>query len=180
MSIQLNQDAPNFEADAVIGGGDFTRVSLKKLAEEGKWTVLYFYPFDWTGVCLSEIAAFDNKRAEFEAAGAQLVAVSCDTKFSHKEWILSGKLVESKKVGHPIVADNARNISKDYGVYDDGLAASMRGTFIIDPKGKIRWYTVNPPLVGRNTSEILRTLKGLQRVDTEGMAGACLVDWQPK
>lgn len=177
MGLRLNQDAPNFSADAVIGSGEFVNVSLKKNCEEGKWTVLYFYPFDWTGVCKSEIADFDEKNAKFEAAGARLVACSCDSKFSHKEWLESGKVIAAKKTSHPIAADFTKNIARDYGVLDDGMGASMRGTFIIDPKGKLRWFSVNPPLVGRNTEEVFRTLKGLQQVDAGG--GACMVNWQP-
>jgi len=178
MSLRINQDAPNFTADAVIGTGDFTTVDLKKNCADGKWTVLYFYPFDWTGVCKSEIADFDEINGKFTAANTQLVAMSCDSKFSHKEWLQSGKVIESKKSNHPIAADFTKNIARDYGVLDEGMGASMRGTFIIDPKGKLRWFAVNPPLVGRSTAEVYRTLMGLQSLDAGG--GPCMVNWQPK
>jgi alkyl hydroperoxide reductase subunit AhpC len=178
MAIRLGQDAPNFSTEAINGGGEFVKVTLSEISASGKWTVLYVYPFDWTGVCLSEIQDFDKKVGKFSEANCQLVGCSTDSKFSHKEWLASGKITADKTLHHPVLADFTKNISRDYGVLNDAAGFAFRGTFIIDPKGKVRHYAANEALVGRNPDEVYRVLKGLQQVDAGG--GACMVNWQPK
>ncbi len=179
MAIRIGQNAPDFTAQAVTGSGDFTEVSLSNIGKEGKWTVLYFYPLDFTFVCPTEIRAFNDLTPKFAELNTQVLGVSTDSHFSHKAWLESGTLTDDKSINHPIVADFNKTISRDYGVLNDQEGFAFRGTVIIDPKGNIRFYTVSDAPVGRNADEIVRTLQALQYVDQAGGKEVCPVNWAP-
>ncbi len=179
MGVQIGQDAPDFTAKAVAGSGDFVDVTLSDYAKDGKWVVLYFYPLDFTFVCPTEIRAYDNLAGKFSELGAQVIGCSIDSHFSHLGWLESGGMTESKSLNHPIVGDVTKNIGRDYGVLNEDLGFSLRGTFIIDPKGKIRSITICDAPVGRNVDESIRTLQALQHVDSAGGKEVCPVNWNP-
>ena len=105
------------------------------------------------------------------------MGVSIDSKFSHKGWLETGAITPSKKLNHPIVSDLTKNISRDYGVLNEQAGIAMRGTFIIDPKGKIRSYSCCDAPVGRSVKETVRLLTALQHVDAAGGKEVCQVDW---
>lgn len=173
MSIVTKQ-APDFTAKAVLANNtieDFTLSSLK-----GKYVVLFFYPLDFTFVCPSEIIAFDRKLDEFKERGAEVVAVSVDSEFSHFAW--KNTPVEKGGIGNvqfPVVADITKNISRDYGVLFDE-AVSLRGLFLIDKEGIIRHSTVNDLPLGRNVDEALRMLDSLQHFEQHGEV--CPANWK--
>jgi peroxiredoxin (alkyl hydroperoxide reductase subunit C) len=158
----VGKRAPNFTATAVMADGTIN--SNFNLAEygEGKYTVLFFYPLDFTFVCPSEILAFDKKAKEFEAAGAVVVGVSVDSQFSHAAYrktpINEGGIGE---VSFPLVADLTKKITTDYGVLCNDSVA-FRGTFVIDPKGIVRHQYVNDLPLGRNVDEYLRLVEALK------------------
>jgi alkyl hydroperoxide reductase subunit AhpC len=138
--------------------------------------VLFFYPLDFTFVCPTEIIEFSERSAEFRELGAEVVGVSVDSKFSHLAWINTprkkGGLGEMKI---PLISDIKKELARDFGVLlDDGIAA--RGTFIIDPKGIVRQYTVNDLSVGRSVDETLRLLEGFQFADEHGEV--CPAGWK--
>jgi len=173
MSIVTKQ-APDFTAKAVLPNntiGDFTLSSLK-----GKHVVLFFYPLDFTFVCPSEIIAFDKKLHEFKERGAEVVAVSVDSEYSHYAW--KNTPIEKGGIGNvqfPVVADITKNISKEYGVLFDG-AVSLRGLFLIDKEGIVRHSTVNDLSLGRNVDEALRMLDSLQHFENHGEV--CPANWK--
>lgn len=107
-----------------------------------------------------------------------MIGVSIDSQFSHKGWLESGGITEDKTLRHPIVGDLTKSIGRDYGVLNEA-GFSLRGTFIIDPKGKVRAYSCCDAPVGRNVDEVLRTLQALQHVDGAGGAEVCPVNWKP-
>lgn len=150
---RVSGQAPDFTANA-YADGQFTKVSLyDDILKKGDWAVLFFYPLDFTFVCPTEIKEFSARAADFEAAGAKLIGVSVDSEHSHKAWC-EGDL---GALNFPLVSDLQKEISISYDVlHDDGM--SLRGTFIIDPNGKIHSAIINDLPIGRNVDEVLRTL----------------------
>ncbi|KAL3082529.1 hypothetical protein niasHS_000440 [Heterodera schachtii] len=171
----IGKPAPNFMADAVVNG-DFKTISLEQF--KGQYVVLFFYPLDFTFVCPTEIIAFSDKAGEFKKIGAQLIACSTDSKFSHLEWInkprKQGGLGE---MNIPVLADTSHKISRDYGVLMEEAGIAYRGLFIIDDKGVLRQITINDLPVGRSVDETLRLVQAFQYTDKHGEV--CPANWQP-
>jgi peroxiredoxin 2/4 len=164
--VQVGQQAPAFALEGVLDG-EFVDVKLGDYA--GKWVVLFFYPLDFTLVCPTEIKGFSARVAEFEELGAQVIGCSVDSKFSHLAWLER----DFGKLGYPLLSDIRREATEAYGVLleDEGIA--LRGTFIIDPEGVLRYAVVHDNTIGRNTDETLRVLQALQTGER------CPIDWQP-
>ncbi|MCA8939590.1 MAG: peroxiredoxin [Planctomycetes bacterium] len=178
MSVRIGMQAPAVNGDCVNGKGEFSSFSLEKITSEGKWAVIYFYPLDFTFVCPTEIQEFNSLAGEFANNNAVVAGVSIDSKFSHLAWLQSGTLIPgSNELKHPLVADLTKTISRDYGVLGDGGFA-FRGTFIVDPAGRVRFYSCVDAPVGRSPQEILRTLQALQYADSHG-GEVCPVNWKP-
>lgn len=156
--IQVGQTVPDFKLDVFAPTkGDFETISLESLKKAGKWTVLFFYPADFTFVCATEFAALAEKYPEFQKLGAEVITVSTDTKFTHLAWHQSeGELAGVK---YPMGADRTGAVSKLFGVYDAGSGLALRGTFIISPEGKLTGSEVNFYNLGRNVDELLRKVK---------------------
>jgi peroxiredoxin 3 len=173
MSIQVTQQAPEFKADAVVNG-DFKEVSLSDY--KGKWVCLFFYPLDFTFVCPTEITAFSDRAEEFTKLHTQILGVSVDSKFSHLAWVNTDRKEGGiGKVAYPILSDLKKTISQDYGVLMEGAGIALRGLFLIDPKGKLRYQTVHDLNVGRSVDETLRVLKAFQTADKTGEV--CPANW---
>jgi len=140
--------------------------------------ILFFYPLDFTFVCPTEIIAFSDRVAEFEALNCAVVACSTDSQFSHLAWCekprKQGGLGEMKI---PLLADKSMAISRAYGVLKEDEGLSFRGLFIIDPLGKLRQITVNDLPVGRSVDETLRLLQAFQFTDEHGEV--CPAGWKP-
>ena len=181
--LQVGSAAPAFKGQAVVGN-DFKELSFEdgKLTigdteTTGNYTVLFFYPLDFTFVCPTEIIAFDDKIAEFEKVGANVIGVSIDSHFSHLAW----KNTPRKEGGlgelrFPLLSDLSKQVSYDYGVLlEAGIAA--RGVFIIDEKGILQSYTVNNLGVGRNVDEVIRLIEGFKFVAENGEV--CPANWNP-
>ncbi len=169
---QVTSLAPEFTAQAVVNG-QIKEVSLKDYAD--KWKIVFFYPLDFTFVCPTEIIAFSDRHTEFEDLGAQVIGISVDSHFTHLAWVNTprkqGGLGE---LNYPLVSDLDKSISRDYGVLLDA-GMSLRGLFLIDPKGVIRHSTINDLPVGRNVDETLRVLKAFQFTDKHGEV--CPANW---
>lgn len=167
MVAQIGRQAPDFTAQAYTENGEMKDITLSDY--RGKWTVLFFYPLDFTFVCPTEIQAFSEKIDEFNKLGAQIIGCSVDSVFSHQAWS-QGDLGQMK---YPIVSDINHRISRDYGVLMEDKGISLRGLFIIDPDGVLRSFTVNDLSVGRNVDEVLRVLQAFQTGEL------CPVGWKP-
>lgn len=174
----VRKPAPNFEGTSWYNG-DFVTTKLSDY--KGKYLVLFFYPIDFTFVCPTEIIAFSNKAKEFREIGAEVVAASIDSKFSHMEYSL-----KPRKEGGlgtldiPLLSDITKKIARDYGcLVEEGEDAGVafRATYIIDPKGIVRHISVNDLPVGRNPDEYLRLVKAFQYTDVHGEV--CPANWQP-
>jgi peroxiredoxin (alkyl hydroperoxide reductase subunit C) len=172
--------APEWKATAVVDE-KFIPISSKNY--EGKWLVLFFYPFDFTFVCPTEIVSFSEALPKFEAEGASVVACSTDSHHTHLAWTRTPRSNGGLgSIDIPLVADISKTISRDFGVLvddpDDGMyGAALRGLFIIDPKGVIRSIQINDDHVGRSVDETLRLIKAFKYADKNG--AVCPANWQP-
>jgi peroxiredoxin (alkyl hydroperoxide reductase subunit C) len=137
--------------------GQFGKFSLEEAKKNKKWTILVFYPADYTFVCPTELADFAEKQDELEAAGAQIVSISTDTHFVHMAWQRDEKLLENVKF--LMGADPTGKASRIFGVYDETSGLALRGTFIINPEGTLAASEVNFFNVGRNADELVRKVK---------------------
>lgn len=142
----------------------------------GKWSVFFFYPADFTFVCPTELEELADKYEEFKKAGCEIYSVSCDTHFVHKAWHDSSEKIS--KITYPMLADPTAALAKDFQVYieEDGLAE--RGSFIVNPQGKIVAYEVTAGNVGRNADELFRKVQASQFVAEHGDE-VCPANWKP-
>jgi alkyl hydroperoxide reductase subunit AhpC len=148
------------------------------------WTVLLFYPFDFTFVCPTELKAFSSMHEEFAALNTQVLAISTDSHHTHLAWLKTP--AEQGGVGGltmPLVADTSQSISRQYGVLiedenDDLNGASLRGLFLVDPAGVLRSVQINDESVGRSVEETLRLLTAFTWADSH-KGEACPASWKP-
>jgi peroxiredoxin (alkyl hydroperoxide reductase subunit C) len=174
MSVLVQQSAPDFKAQAVMPDGSFKEVCLSDY--RGKYVLLFFYPLDFTFVCPTEIIAFSDRAAEFEALGVQILGASVDSHFTHLAWRnvprTEGGLGQ---IQYPLVADLNKDIGKAYGVLLPG-GITLRGLFLIDKEGVVRHQLVNDLPLGRSVDEALRLVQALQFVEEHGEV--CPANWK--
>jgi peroxiredoxin (alkyl hydroperoxide reductase subunit C) len=169
----INKEVNEFKVKAFVNG-EFKDVSKADIL--GKWSVFFFYPADFTFVCPTELEDLADKYEEFKAIGCEIYSVSTDTHFVHKAWHDASDRI--KKIQYPMLADPTHAISRDFDVLieEDGLAE--RGTFVVNPEGRIAAYEVSAGNVGRNADELFRKLQALQFVHEHGDE-VCPAKWQP-
>ena len=167
-------DAKEMRCEAYMDD-DIKTVDLVK--HKGDWLVLFFYPADFTFVCPTELEELANNYEEFKKLDAEILSVSTDTAFVHKAWHDNSEAI--KKVQFPMLADPTGKLARKMGVYieDEGLA--LRGTFIIDPKGKIVAAEVNDNSIGRSAKELIRKLQAAKFVYDHDGVQVCPASWQP-
>ena len=167
MNRLVGNKAPDFTMNTCSGDGcNFGEVSLKDY--EGKWLVMFFYPLNFTFVCPTEITGYSKRSEDFTNLNAELLSISVDSEHSHKAWINSSL----GKVNFPMAADMTKQVARDYGVLIEEEGVALRGLFIIDPEGILRYSAVHDLNVGRSVDETLRVLKALQT------GGLCAIDWE--
>jgi alkyl hydroperoxide reductase subunit AhpC len=173
MSVLVTQQAPEFTAQAVMPDGQFKHLSLADF--RGKYVVLFFYPLDFTFVCPTEIIAFSDRSAEFEALNVQLLGASVDSHFSHFAWTQTPRDQGGiGRINYPLVSDLNKQIARDYDVLLDGGIA-LRGLFLIDKEGVVRHQVVNDLPLGRSVDEVLRMVQALQYFEQHGEV--CPANW---
>jgi peroxiredoxin (alkyl hydroperoxide reductase subunit C) len=176
-SISVGTPVPNFEMETYNPAeGEFGKISLADVKAAGKWTILVFYPADFTFVCPTELADLADKHAELEKLGATAISVSTDTKFAHMAWRNSERLL--KDVKYLMAADPTGTVSRIFGVYDAASGLALRGTFIINPEGKLVTSEVNFYNVGRDAGELLRKLQANVHLLAHP-SEACPAKWTP-
>ena len=169
----INKEIAEFKANA-FHENRFQSVSKADLL--GKWNVFFFYPADFTFVCPTELEDLAEKYDQFKAIGCQIYAVSTDTHFVHKAWHDASERI--KKINYPMLADPTHAICKDFEVLIEENGLAERGTFIIDPEGKIVGYEISAGNVGRNAEELLRKVQACQFVHEHGDQ-VCPANWKP-
>jgi peroxiredoxin (alkyl hydroperoxide reductase subunit C) len=153
----------------------FGKISLEKLKKDGKWTILVFYPADFTFVCSTELGDLADEYENIKAAGGEVITVSTDTVYTHLAWKREEKFLQNAK--YPMAADPTGTVSKLFGVYDYGTGLALRGTFLISPEGRLAAAEVNFYNVGRNAKELLRKLKACVYVAAHPNE-ACPARWE--
>jgi peroxiredoxin (alkyl hydroperoxide reductase subunit C) len=160
--VSVGEEVPDFTMETYeASSGKFGSVSLAGLRtkgkKKGKWTILVFYPADFTFVCPTELADLAEQQKALEKLGAKVIAASTDTKFSHLAWHREEKLLEGVKF--TMAADPTGEVSNLFGVYDENTGLALRGTFIISPEGKLVSSQVNFYNLGRNMDELVRIME---------------------
>lgn len=174
--LHVGAEVPDFELDTYnCAEGQFGKVTLAELKQAKKWTVLVFYPADFTFVCPTELADLADKHEALKKLGVELISVSTDTKYAHLAWRQSERLLENVK--YQMGADPTGKISRLFGVYDPGSGLALRGTFIISPAGKLASSEINFYNVGRNAEELLRKMEANAYL-LNHPAEACPAKWK--
>lgn len=169
----IGQVVPDLELDA-FHHEETIKINPAKMG--GKWSILFFYPADFTFVCPTELEDMAETYEKFQSLNTEILSVSTDTVYVHKAWHDQSEAI--KKVKYPMLADPAAKLSKLLGVYlpEDGL--DLRATFIVNPEGIIKSYEINDNSIGRNSDELLRKLQAAQFVAEHGDK-VCPAKWQP-
>jgi peroxiredoxin (alkyl hydroperoxide reductase subunit C) len=186
----VRKPAPSFDVPAVINGDEIVENFTLEQFKGEKHVILFFYPKDFTYVCPTEILAFQDKLAAFEERNVQVIGASCDTEETHLAWLNTPKDKGGiEGVTYPIIADTAKTIAQNYGVfagdynYDDegnmtfeGVPVALRATFLIDKEGVVRHSTINDLPLGRNIDEMIRLVDALQYTEVHGEV--CPANWE--
>ena len=169
----INKEVADFTVQA-FENNNFKEVSKKDIL--GKWSVFFFYPADFTFVCPTELEDLQNMSPKFKEVGCDIYSVSTDTHFVHKAWHDSSERIS--KLTYTMLADPTHVLSKDFEVYIEENGLAERGTFVVNPEGKIVAYEVNAGNVGRNAEELFRKVQALQFVHEHGDE-VCPAKWTP-
>jgi peroxiredoxin 2/4 len=170
---KVGQPAPAFDMPSTK--------NIEKLNEnvelndyKGRWVVLLFYPLDFTFVCPTELTSFSDRYDDFEGIGAAVIGVSTDSVHSHRAWLKTPRDkggVEGLR--YPLASDITKSVARDYGVLIEEKGVALRGLFVIDPEGVLRYAVIHDLNVGRSADETLRVIQALQT------GGLCQADWRP-
>lgn len=152
----------------------FIEVSKKDIL--GKWNVFFFYPGDFTFVCPTELEDLALLFDEFEKENVNIYTISTDSHFVHKAWYDVSNALKGLK--YTMLSDKTHELSNDFEVLTDEDGMSERGTFIINPKGKVASYEISSGGVGRNASELLRRIKAIKYTYENG-SEVCPARWKP-
>ena len=173
MASIINSQVPQFSVQA-YHDGNFKTVSNADL--KGKWSIFFFYPADFTFVCPTELGDMADNYDKLKKMGVEVYSVSTDTHFVHKAWHDASDTI--KKIKFPMLADPTGVLSRAFGVYIDEEGLAYRGTFLVDPEGKIKVAEIHDNGIGRNAEELLRKVQAAQFVAThEGEV--CPAKWKP-
>ena len=155
----INTQIKPFKVQA-FQNGKFFEVTDETL--KGKWNVICFYPADFTFVCPTELGDLADNYDAFSEAGVEIYSVSTDTHFTHKAWHDTSDTIQ--KIQYPMIGDPTGAISRNFEVMIEEAGLAERGTFVIDPEGKIQIVEINAGNIGRNAEELLRKVKAAQYV----------------
>lgn len=169
----IGKEVGDFKVKAFVNG-DFKDVTKSDLL--GKWSVFVFYPADFSFVCPTELGDLADHYEEFKKIGADIYSVSTDSHFVHKAWHDASDTI--KKIQYTMLADPTGKLARDFDVYIEEEGMALRGSFVINPEGKIVAYEVNSNNIGREASELLRKVQAAQFVAKHGDQ-VCPARWRP-
>lgn len=172
MSVAINTEIKPFTAQA-YHNGNFVEVTEAHLKD--KWSVVFFYPADFTFVCPTELGDLADHYAELQRMGVEVFSVSTDTHFTHKAWHDSSDTIG--KIEYYMVGDQTGTITNNFGVMREGQGLADRATFIIDPQGVIQAIEVTAEGIGRDASDLVRKIKAAQYVAAHP-GEVCPAKWQ--
>lgn len=172
MSI-INSTVPDFSVQA-YHNEEFKTVSREDL--NGKWSIFFFYPADFTFVCPTELGDLADKYSTLQEMGVEVYSVSTDTHFVHKAWHDTSETIA--KINYPMLADPTGALSRAFGVYIEEEGLAYRGSFLVDPEGKIKIAEIQDNAVGRDADELLRKVQAAQFV-AKNDGEVCPAKWKP-
>jgi NADH-dependent peroxiredoxin subunit C len=173
MSTIINTNVVEFNVQA-YHNDEFVAVSNADF--KGKWAIFFFYPADFTFVCPTELGDLADKYAELKKMGVEVYSVSTDTHFVHKAWHDASETI--KKIKFPMLADPTGHLSRAFGVHIEDAGLAYRGTFLVDPEGKIKLAEVQDNSIGRNAEELVRKVQAAQFVASHP-GEVCPAKWKP-
>lgn len=171
--LTVGDKFPDFEKKAVVSlepGKEFQTLTQENI-KNGKWSVFFWWPLDFTFVCPTEISSFNKAFEEFENRNANLIGASIDSEYVHLAWRTSHP--DLKDLKFPMLADTSKSLSEELGILEKVNKVAYRTTYIIDPEGVIQHVSVNGLDVGRNVKEVIRLLDAFQT----GELTPC--NWEP-
>ncbi|MEF8699201.1 MAG: alkyl hydroperoxide reductase subunit C [Candidatus Accumulibacter sp. UW25] len=169
----INTEIKPFAATA-FHNGKFCPVSDADL--KGKWSVVVFYPADFTFVCPTELGDLADEYASFKNIGVEVYAVSTDTHFTHKAWHDASETI--KKIQYPMIGDPTGKITRNFDVMIEEEGLALRGTFVINPEGVIKVCEIHDLGIGRDAKELLRKVQAAQYVASHP-GEVCPAKWTP-
>lgn len=173
-STMVRREMPEFTMDAYDSKtGHYKTVSSEDY--KGKWTVVCFYPADFTFVCPTEIAAMNAHYDEFQKLGVEILAVSTDTKFSHKRFVETEPILKGLQL--TMGADGNQEVSRAFGVLIEEEGVALRGRFLFNTDGICVAQEVQADSVGRNVNEFIRQVQAWQHATKTGEV--CPAGWRP-
>ena len=162
-----------FKVQAYYNGG-FKEVTEQDL--QGKWSVFFFYPADFTFVCPTELEELADNYDKFQAINTEIYSVSTDTHFTHKAWSDASESIG--KIKYPMLADPTGALTRFFDVMIEEEGLALRGTFIVNPEGEIKAYEIHDNGIGRNAEELLRKVQAAQFI-AEHSDLVCPASWKP-
>jgi peroxiredoxin len=152
MAVEIGDEAPDFELPDQHG----TPVRLSSF-RGGKNVVLVFYPLAFSPVCSGELCGMRDDFPEGTGDDVELLTVSVDSFFAHRAW------ADAENFQFSLLADFWPHgaVAKEYGVFDAERGLAIRGTFVIDKEGIVRWKVVNPILQARDIADYQKALAAL-------------------
>ena len=169
----INTKIVDFKVQA-YHNGDFKEVTHETV--QGKWSVFFFYPADFTFVCPTELGDLADNYAKFQEMDCEIYSVSTDTHFVHKAWADASETIG--KIKYPMLADPTGMLTRGFGVMIEEEGLALRGTFVVNPEGVIKAYEIHDNGIGRNAEELVRKVQAAQFVATHGDQ-VCPAKWQP-
>lgn len=168
----VGNPAPDFEMKSTKNLNTLDE-SVKLSDYRGKWLVFFYYPADFTFVCPTEILALNERLQEFQDLDCEVLGCSTDSVHSHRAWINTPKDKDGLgPINYPLAADFTKEVARKYDVLVEESGQALRGLFIIDPEGILRYQVVHDMDIGRSVDETLRVLEALQA------GGLCPANWK--
>jgi NADH-dependent peroxiredoxin subunit C len=168
----IGKEIQAFTANA-YQNGDFITVSEANF--KGKWSVVCFYPADFTFVCPTELEDLQNEYATLKDLGVEVYSVSTDTHFTHKAWHDNSPAIG--KIQYTMIGDPSQRLTRAFDVLDEEEGLAQRGTFIIDPDGIVQAMEINADGIGRDASTLVNKIKAAQYV-RNNPGEVCPAKWQ--
>lgn len=168
----INMQVPEFKVQA-FHNGEFKIITHKDIA--GKWAIFFFYPADFTFVCPTELLDMADKYKAFQAMNVEVYSVSTDSHFVHKAWHDASESI--RQITYPMLADPTGALARAFGVMIEEEGMAYRGTFVVNPEGKIKLAEIQDNNIGRNADELLRKVEAAQFV-AEHDGEVCPARWK--
>lgn len=173
MGNYINVEVEDFKVQA-YHQGKFKEVTREAIL--GHWSVFFFYPADFTFVCPTELGDLADHYEDFKELDCEIYSVSEDSHFVHKAWADASDTI--RKIEYPMLGDPAGKLARFFGVLSEEEGQAFRGTFVVNPEGRIKAYEIHDMGIGRNAEELLRKLEAAKFVEEHGDQ-VCPAKWKP-